>query len=87
MMIHGDWVTQTNSQIKSKTSMLKSRLCDYSDTHIYIKQIITVSNMAAAAATTNDGDEKVIFKNYVAFADYISKINNAQIDNAEDVNV
>ena len=86
-MIQGDWITQTNSQVKSKTSMLKSRLCDYSDTHIYIEQIITVSNMAGAAATTNHDDEKVIFKNYVAFADYISKINNAQIDNTEEVNV
>ena len=86
-MIHGDRITQTNSQVKSKTSMLKSRLCDYSDTHIYIEQIITLSNMAGAAATTNDDDEKVIFKNYVAFADYISKINNAQIDNTEEVNV
>ena len=86
-MIQGDWITQTNSQVKSKTSMLKSRLCDYSDTHIYIEQIITVSNMAGAIATTNDDDEKVIFKNYVAFADYISKINNAQIDNTEEVNV
>ena len=86
-MIHGDRITQTNSQVKSKTSMLKSRLCDYSDTHIYIEQIITVSNMAGAAATTNDDDEKVIFKNYVAFADYISKINNAQMDNTEEVNV
>ena len=86
-MIHGDRITQTNSQVKSKTSMLKSRLCDYSDTHIYIEQIITVSNMAGAIATTNDDDEKVIFKNYVAFADYISKINNAQMDNTEEVNV
>ena len=32
----------TNSQIKFKTSMLNSRLCDYIDAYIHVKGTITV---------------------------------------------
>ena len=39
----------TNSQIKFKTSMLKSRLCDYSDAYILVSRTITVENTATAA--------------------------------------
>ena len=34
----------TNSQIKFKTSMLKSSLCNYSDADILVKGLITVPN-------------------------------------------
>ena len=37
-----------NSQIKFKTTMLKSSLCDYSDEYILAKGTITVNNTAAA---------------------------------------
>ena len=40
----------TNSQIKFKTTMLKSSLCDYNDAHILVKETITVNNTAAADA-------------------------------------
>ena len=33
-----------NSQIKFKTTMLKSSLCDYSDVYILVKGTITVNN-------------------------------------------
>ena len=33
----------TNKQIRFKTSMLRSDLCDYSDAYIVVKAIITVS--------------------------------------------
>ena len=39
-----------NSQIKFKTTMLKSSLCDYSDAHIFVKGTISVNNAAAAGA-------------------------------------
>ena len=39
-----------NSQIKFKTTMLKSSLCDYSDAYILLKGTITVNNTAAADA-------------------------------------
>ena len=30
-----------NNQIKSKTSMIRSKLCDYSDSYIHVKGIMT----------------------------------------------
>ena len=68
----------TNSQIKFKTSMLKSSLCDYSDAYILVKGTISVVNTA---------DAEVIFKNCALFTDWISEISNTQIDNARDIDV
>ena len=52
-----------NSQIKFKTTMLKSSLCNYSDACIYVKGTISVNNTAAAGAAVNNDDIKLIFKN------------------------
>ena len=52
-----------NSQIKFKTTMLKSSLCDYSDAYILVNRTITVNNTAAADADVNNTNKKVIFKN------------------------
>ena len=41
----------TNSQIKFKTSILKSSLCDYSDAHILVSRTITVVRAGADNAT------------------------------------
>ena len=46
-------VYNVNSQIEFKTTMLKSSLCDYSDTYVLVKGTITVNNTAAAANNTN----------------------------------
>ena len=40
---------KSNSQIKFKTVVLKSILCDYSDVYVVVKMTITVSYTAAAA--------------------------------------
>ena len=37
----------TNSQIKLKTSMLKSSLCDYSDAYILVSRTITATGEGA----------------------------------------
>ena len=74
-----------NSQIKFKTAMLKSSLCDYSDAYILVKETITVNNTAAADADANNPNKKVIFKNWAPFTNCISEINNTQIDNEEDL--
>ena len=71
-----------NSQIKFKTTILKSSLCDYSDTYILVKGTITVDNTAAADVDANDTNKKVIFKNCAPFTNCISEINNTQVDNA-----
>ena len=51
-----------NSQIKFKTTMLKSSLCDYSDAYILVKGTITVNNIAAAGADANNTNKKVNLK-------------------------
>ena len=76
-----------NKQIEFKTSMLRSSLCDYSDAYILAKGNITVNNTAAAGASANNTNKKVIFKNCAPFTNCISKINNTQIDNAEYIDI
>ena len=76
-----------NSQIKFKTTMLKSSLCDYSDAYILVKGTISVNNSAAAGAAANNANKKVIFKNCAPFTNCISEINNTQIDNAKDIDI
>ena len=50
-----------------------------------VKQTIPVPNMAAAAATANNVDKKLIFKNRTPCTDCESEINNTQVDNAKDI--
>ena len=76
-----------NSQIKFKTSMLKSSLRDYSDAYILVKGKITVADTSAAGAATNNTNKKVIFKNCAPFTNCISKINNTPVDNAKDIDI
>ena len=52
-----------NKQIKFKTSMLRSSLCDYSDAYMLVKGNITVTNTADDGAAANNTNKKVIFKN------------------------
>ena len=76
-----------NKQIKFKTSMLRSSLCDYSDAYILFKGNITVNNTDADGSAANSTNKKVIFKNCAPFANCISKINNADIDNAKYIDI
>ena len=76
-----------NSQIKFKTTMLKSSLCDYSDAYILVKRTISVNNTAAQGVAANNTNKKVIFKNCAPFTNFISEINNTQIDNAKDIDI
>ena len=76
-----------NSQIKLKTTMLKSSLCDYSDAYILVKGTISVNNTAAQGVAANNTNKKVIFKNCAPFTNCIGEINNTQIDNAKDIDI
>ena len=69
--VHG-----TGSQIKFKTLMLRSSLCNYSDACILGKETIIVPKTAAAGANPENGNKKVIFKNCAPFPDCINEINN-----------
>ena len=75
-----------NKQIRFKTAMLRSSLCDYSDTYILVKGNIAVHDTGTAEAST-EIDKEVIFKNCAPFTNCISKINNTQIDNAEYIDI
>ena len=51
-----------NKQIRFKTAMLRSSLCDYGDAYILVKGNIAVHNTAAEGAAANNTSKKVIFK-------------------------
>ena len=76
-----------NSQIKFKTTMLKSSLCDYSHAYILVKGTITVHNIAAADADANNTNKKVLLKNCAPFTNCIREINNTQVDNAKNIDI
>ena len=76
-----------NKQIRFKTTKLKSSLWDNSDAYILVKGNISVNNTAAAASAVNNTNKKLIFKNCAPFINWITKINNTQIDNAEYINI
>ena len=65
-------VYAAGSDIKFKTTMLRSSLCDYSDAYILVKGNISVNNIAAAYADANNTNKKVIFKNCAPFTKCIS---------------
>ena len=78
-----------NSQIKFKTTMLKSSLCDYSDAYILVEGKITIAGAGndAAASQVDERNKGVVFKNCAPFINCISEINNTQIDNAKDIDL
>ena len=47
-----------NKQIRFKTAMLRSSLCNYSDAYIIVKGNITVNNTAAAGAAASNTNKK-----------------------------
>ena len=74
----------TGSDIKSKTTILKSSSCGYADAYILVKGTITITG-ARDDATGRRADERnkgAIFKNCAPFTKCISKINNRDIDSA-----
>ena len=79
----------TSNDIKFKITMLRSNLCDYADADILVKGIITIA-MAGdddAAKWFDERDKGVIFKNCVPFTKCIRRINNTDIDNAQDIDI
>ena len=76
-----------DSQIKFKTWTIRSSLCDYNDVYVHDKRTITIPNMAATGAVTNNTNKEVIFKNCTSFSNCIGKINNTQVDDAHDIDV
>ena len=67
--------------------MIRSNLCDYSDAYILIKGTITLPSKAVADAVVNYANIKVIFKNCATFTDCIIEINNAQVYEAQKIDL
>ena len=83
--------TNTGNDIKCKTAILRSNLCDYSDIYILVKGTITITGDGDgdddAAKRTDERDKRVIFKNCAPFTKCISRISNTDIDNAQDIDI
>ena len=49
--------------------------------------IISVEDTSAEGAAANNTNKNVIFQNSAQFTDFISKINNTQVDNAKEIDI
>ena len=67
--------------------MLRSSLCDYAGSCILVKRTITFAGTGddAAVRRADERNKGVIFKNCAPFTKCISKINNTEMDNAQDI--
>ena len=63
--------------------MLRSDLCEFSDTHIVVNRDISLE----VDDDANKHDRNLVFKNNASFINCISKINGIKVDNAEDLDV
>ena len=75
------------SNIRFKTSIIISSICDYSDAHILVKGTMTVPNTEAVSAAVNDTNKKVILKNCAPFIYCLTEINNTQVDGTQNIDV
>ena len=73
----------TDTEIKFKTLMLISSLCDHIDAYILVKGRITINGTKDVGwRQADEGSKGVILKYCAPFTDCISEINNTQVDNA-----
>ena len=73
----------TSKPIRSKTAMLRSDLCDYSDAYVWVKGTVTVTN----PNNNVNFDRRLTLKNNAPFISCISKINGELVENAEDLGI
>ena len=79
----------TDSDIKFKTTMLRSSLYDHADPYIFVKGTIAITGAGDddAAKQLDERNKGVIFKNCAPFIKCISWINGAEIDNVQDIDI
>ena len=68
--------------------MLRSILCDYADADILVKETTTITGEGDDDDDAKRLDERnkgVVFKNCAPFTKCISRLNNTNIDNAQDI--
>ena len=56
-------------------------------TYIHVKATITFPNTEADAASVNNINKKVMFKNCAPFTNCIGEINNTQVNDAQDIDI
>ena len=87
-----------NGDIKLKTTMLRSNLCNQADPYILVKGTTTITGSAGlpegrpeaqllAARQADERDKEVTFKKCAPLTKCISRINNTDIDNAHDIDI
>ena len=81
--------TYTSNDIKFKTTLVRSNLCDYGDAYILVNGRITITGAGydGAARIADERDKGVTFRNCVPFTKCISRINNTDKDNAQDIDI
>ena len=69
--------------------MLRASLRDYSDTYVIVSGTITITGGENndAGRRLGERNKEVIFKNCAPFTDYMSEINNTEVNNAKYVDV
>ena len=70
---------EDSTTIKFETKIIKSNLCDYSDTYILVTGDIT--------AIGGNANTKVAFKNCAPFTKCVTHINDQHVDNADDLDI
>ena len=83
MMAHLEGITQ----IRFKTSMVKSSLCNYNEAYILVNGTITINkgpdNATDANKKTGKRNKEVILKNCAPFVECTREINNTQANHAK----
>ena len=82
-------VHNVSSDIRFKTTMLQSSLCDYSYAYIFVNVRITITEAGADAAArqADERDKGVVFKNCTPFIICKIETNDTEIDSATDTDI
>ena len=67
-----------NTQIEFETSIMRSKLCHYSEAYILVKGTTKIRNTGTDIAP-NNRNQRVISKICTPFTHYTSKINNTEV--------
>ena len=81
--------TYTSNDIKLKTTILRPNLCNYADAYILVKGTIIIIDVENddAAKRLDERNKGVVLKNFAPFTKCISRINNTDADNAQDIDI
>ena len=77
------------SDIKFKTTMLRSNLCDYADAYILAKGTKTTNGAGdnAAARQADERSKGIIFNDCAPFTKCISRMYNTETDHVQDIDI